>query len=158
MKSPSILPILFSGVALGGGFFATQDPAPVLDHKALKGLVSQLGYEAKDLSETKFEFTISKSDLDIPIAAEISGSKNYIWLTVFFGSTADHEAKIKERSFEMLKANHRVQPSQLYVTDRGSLLMALPIDNRSVSPTVMRRCIDKLTEDVVKTKDLWTLD
>lgn len=133
-----------------------QGEAKELSVAELKTMVENMGYTTKELSKDtgKFEFTITKEGLDIPIAAEVSGSKRYVWLTVFlgdFGKLSDQEA----RAVKMLKQNFKIQPSQFYVTEKGNLMMAMPLDNRTINAAVLRRCTDKLSNDVSSTKELW---
>src|SRR5437016_13553875 len=74
------------GLALATGIFAyqTQDQ---LDRKQLHDMLSQLGYDVKDLDtapgKEKYSFSMERGGLNIPVAAEISANGKYIWLTVF---------------------------------------------------------------------------
>jgi len=125
-----------------------------LDAAGLKAAIVGLGYETKDIGtgpgKEKYEFKIEKGDLNIPVGAEVSPSKNYIWLTVNLGTDSG-----KLNYQELLKRNAKIQPSFFYVTTNGSLMLAEAIDNRLVTSPIMRRVVDKLTADVVDTKDLW---
>jgi hypothetical protein len=125
-----------------------------LDAATLKSTIVGLGYEVKDTITTpgkeKYEFKIEKGDLSIPIGAELSGSKNYIWLTVNLGTDSG-----KLNYQEILKRNAKIQPSFFYIASNGSVMLAEAIDNRQASATVFRRVIDKLSSDVVDTKDVW---
>lgn len=125
-----------------------------LDAAGLKSAVEGLGYETKDIGtgpgKEKYEFKIEKGGLNIPVGAEVSPSKNYIWLTVNLGSDSG-----KLNYQELLKRNAKIQPSFFYLTSNGALMMAEAIDNRLVTSPIMRRVVDKLTTDVSDTKDLW---
>lgn len=126
-----------------------------LDAKQLKEMITNLGYVPKDLAEGKFEFVVTREGLDIPLAAEVSASKNYVWLTAYFGQIP---ADLGDRPVKMLRANFEIQPSQFYVTKSDKLMMGIAIDNRGVLPAVLRRNVDKVAKDIASTQALWTFD
>lgn len=125
-----------------------------LDAASLKSTIAGLGYETKDTVTTpgkeKYEFTVEKGNLTIPIGTELSASKNYIWLTVNLGTD---NGKLKYQ--DILKQNAKIQPSFFYITANGTLMLAEAVDNRQATAAVFRRVIDKLSSDVVDTKDVW---
>lgn len=120
----------------------------------LKKVIEGLGYEVKTLNaeegKEKYEFVAKKAGLDIPVAAELSASKNFIWLTVFLG-----EVKETTPYKELLKANAEFQPSFFYVTASNKLMMGVAMENRALTSAIMRRHVEKLTEDVGETQDIW---
>ncbi len=122
----------------------------------LKDMISNLGFEVKPLNEEvgkeKYEFTVKTSDFDVPIAAEISGSKNYIWLTVYLGDAPKADSP---KCHALLSRNFKVQPSQFYITERGALMVGFAMENRGITPVVFKRTYTKLSEDVVKSADIW---
>lgn len=156
MASIAAVGLLSAPTALAGG----QSDGK-LDGPSMRSMVSGLGYELKELNgkvgEEKYEFTITKGGLDIPIACEISSSKNYVWLTVFLGEAP--KGSVGQAKCEtFMKDNFTIQPSMFYITGKGNLMCGIAMDNRAVTPAIMRRNIDKLSDDVVKTKDHWLDD
>ncbi len=137
---------------------AQSQDASKLDPKQLKTLIGGLGYEVKDLNteagKEKFEFKTSAGGLDIPIGAEISPSKNYIWLTVYLGDQPKNSA-FASKALPLLKQNGKVQPTQFYVTSRDALMVAIAMDNRSIDAVALKRTIEKVMNDVANSKDLW---
>ena len=131
----------------------------VWDAAQLKKALEDIGYETKVLNATvgkeKYEFVVEKSDLKIPIGAEISGSKNYLWLTVKLADAPKNFADKGEKLGALLKANSKVQPCQFYITDGGALMIALPVENRALTNPILRRRIDFLADRVVEQKALW---
>jgi hypothetical protein len=136
--------------------FAPQDGAAPLDAKQLKDMISNLGYETKVLNEEvgkeKYEFKLESGGFDVWIAAEISASKNYVWLTVLLGDAPSADSA---KPYEYLKRNNKIQPTFFYATDKGKLMLGYPMDNRSITPAVMRRTMTKLAADTSSTSDLW---
>jgi hypothetical protein len=136
--------------------FAPQDGAGALDAKQLKEMITNLGYEAKALNEEvgkeKYEFKLESGGFDIWIAAEISASKNYVWLTVLLGDAPSADSA---KPYEYLKRNNKIQPTFFYVTDKGKMMMGYPMDNRGITPPIFRRTMTKLSTDCASTADLW---
>lgn len=149
------LPLVVLAVLTTAAFTFRQDPNRI-DAPKLREMIVNLGYTVNDLStepgKEKYEFTITTGGFDIPIAAEISASKNYLWLTAFLGAPP---AETSEKNAAMLKQNFKVQPTLFYITEKGNLMMGLPCDNRDITPDVLRRNATKLAEDVAKTSDIW---
>lgn len=120
----------------------------------LRNMAQTMGYEVKVLSaeegKEKYEIGLKSKSLDVPVALEISPSGNYIWLTVFLG-----ENNANKKHEDLLKENFKVQPTFFYITSKDNLMAAEAIDNRDVTPAILRRCLDKLVSDVDKTAKVW---
>jgi len=130
---------------------ATDDK---IDAAQLKSMIEGLGYETKALNaevgKEKYTFTVKLSDYDVPIAAELSASTTYVWLTVFLGAS-----KPTAKFEDMLKRNYQIQPCQFYITTKGSLMMGVAIDNRQITPAVLKRNVDMLAENTTKSHEIW---
>lgn len=137
----------------------SQGATGTLEAPQVRDMIKAMGYETKELNaeagKEKYEFTIEKSNLNIPIAFEVSPSKRYIWLTVYLGEVP----KIKDfpaMADKLLRENGNVQPTQFYVTKSERLMVALALENRGpVDAAMMRRAFEKLSDDVAATKDIW---
>ena len=143
------------GFSLGLGIVGNINlQAEKLNAESLKKMAEGLGFELKTLNtetgKEKYEIPVKTATLNIPVGAEISSSTNYIWLTVNLGPNSS--AKKHE---EMLKSNGSIQPCFFYVSSKGALMMAEPIDNRGITPAILKRCLDKLVADVDKTSTIW---
>ncbi len=146
--------LILAGLAVLFGF-AGQQEGPVT-RAQLREMLTQLGYEVsdivKDAGKEKYSVTFAKSDLNIPVGFEISPSNSYIWLTVNLGD-APKEGNAK--TLNLLKQNGKIQPSFFYVTDAGRLMVALAVENRGVTNSILRTRSETLTDNVGKTKDVW---
>ncbi len=122
----------------------------------LKEMLVQMGYTVKDIAtevgKEKYQVDINTSSFNVPVGYELSPSKNYVWLTANLGKAKDSTSTINAA---MLKQNGIIQPCQLYVTSKGILMMGLAVENRGLTPAIMRRHTDKLTGDVSSTSALW---
>ncbi len=142
------------GIPLIAGLAINQVESKPLDSPALKAMVDGLGYETKNIGsevgKEKYEFKVKTEGFDVPMAAEISPSKNYIWLTANLGATSE-----KTKYEAILRANGAVQPTQFYVNSKGLLMVAIPIENHGVTPAWMKKCIDKLGNDLTDQAEAW---
>jgi hypothetical protein len=148
---------LFSLLAIAG-LFAIQTEDKALSGAEVKAMLQNMGYETKDLNteagKEKVEFMVNKGGYDVWMASEVSPSKRFVWLTSFLGD-ASKITGFDSRAPKILQKNFNIQPSQFYTTDKGNFYMAIAVDNRNVTPAVMKWRIEKLAEDVASSADLW---
>jgi hypothetical protein len=127
-----------------------------LNAQQLKNLLTQMGYTVKDLisdpGKEKYEVDLTSATLNVPIAYEFSPSKNFIWLTVNLGKP---KGDTSVANANLLKRNTDIQPCQFYITASGALMLGLAIENRGLTPAIMRRHTDKVVSDVSSTATLW---
>ena len=151
----SFVAILFALVALISSFGFKHQTGPI-DRATLKSMLSQLGYDVKDLDTTagkeKYSVEVEQEGLNIPIAFEISANGNYVWLTVYLG---DAPADTSAESLALLKSNADIQPSQFYVTKSGKLMMGLGLENHELTNSILRTKISSLLDNVTSTKSVW---
>lgn len=151
-----VLLLTLAGLVPMQGDPASSPATKELTVAEVKAMVQNMGYETKVIDEKtgKFEFVIVKDGTDYPIASEVSASKRYVWLTIFFGEF-EKLSNFEQRAVKLLKKNFAVQPCQFYVTEKGSLMLGVAIDNRNVTPAILRRLVDKIVADASGAKDLW---
>ena len=159
MKRLVLLPFALAAM-IGTGFItagfagAQGDEASRLSAEDLKVMLSNLGHEIKQINQEvgkeKYEFTVKTTGFNVPVGAEISPSKQFVWLTVSLGPLND-----KQDAKELLRLSGRIQPTQVYLSAKDTLMMAFAIDNRSVTPALMKTRIEKLTGDVEKSAPIW---
>lgn len=129
---------------------------PQIDRKQLREMLSQLGYEVKDIvkdaGKEKYSVTATKYSLDIPVGFEISPSNSYVWLTVNLGAAPEASSP---KCSALLKQNAKSQPTFFYITESGRLMAALPIDNQGITNAILRTKFEAISEQVGKSKDVW---
>lgn len=134
-----------------------QTKSDALDIKQIRATLDQLGYTVKDVDTTEgnelYQITVTTGGLDIPIRVQLSKSKSNVWLTVFLRDMKTDDGK----ALPLLKQNALIQPSQFYVTDKGSLTCGLNVENRGITNAVLKSRIDKIAGDVADSKSLWQL-
>jgi hypothetical protein len=155
-KVSTSLIALFACIIMLFGFGNDQQTCEQIDRKQLREKLVQLGYEIKDIvtdpGKEKYSVTLTRDALDIPVALELSANAKYIWLTVNLGS-AKAETSILNSAF--LKQNAKIQPSMFYVTEKGLLMMGLPINNLGVTNAFLRDRIESIAGNVGSTKSIW---
>ena len=122
----------------------------------LKQLLVNMGLTAKQINDAgkpdKFEISNEYNGLNIPVAAEISASTNYIWLTVNLGAAPADSAT---RGIQLLRQNFAIQPCQFYVTTKGALMLGFAMENRGMTSSVLRRSLDMVLKRVAETRSYW---
>lgn len=145
-------------LAIPYGKAQDSSAASKLDAAGLKAMITNLGYTLKDLNtepgKEKFEFAVEKEGFNIPIAAEISPSKNFVWLTCFLGKYTDLKDP-KDRAEKALRQNQKMQPTFFYVTDKDNLMIGTALENRALDASIMKRFVDKLGADVSSSSAVW---
>lgn len=128
----------------------------VITRVQLKEKLEQMGFTVKTINakvgEEKYEVTHPGSGFSVPLGYEISASTNFIWITAYLGKVENLAAT---KPLDMVKENSKIQPSFFYITEKGSVMMAVAVENRGVTTAVLRRHIDKLVADVSKTSAIW---
>jgi hypothetical protein len=153
--APLALAVVLSTGFVTSGFAGAQgEEYARLSSEDLKNTLTGMGYELKQIGKEpgkeKWEFSVKTTSFNIPIGAEVSGSKHFIWLTVSLGQISDkHDPK------ELLRLGAKVQPTQVYLSSKDNLMMAFAVDNRSVSPALLKVRIEKLTQDVENAASVW---
>jgi len=123
--------------------------------EGLKSYLENMGYGVKDLNDGHYELFIDRKSDNIYITVELSGSLQKIWLTSYYGELTEREKTDASFLLTLAEKNADLQPTHFFVTKSGRLKIGRPIDNRAMTPVIMRKEIDRLIEDVSGTKDLW---
>ena len=157
MKKTTLICTLFTVmmICMFTSFSHAQSCDPITAPQ-LKEKLIQLGNEVKEIVSTvdkeKYEVKYTTATFDVPVAYELSPSKNFIWLTVFLGPA---RADTSLMNAELLKQNFVIQPCQFYVTSKGNLMMGLAIENRGLTNAIIKRHSDKIVADVSSTASYW---
>jgi hypothetical protein len=127
-----------------------------LTAQGLKEMLVQLGYEVTDITTTpgseKYSVNNKTATLNVPVAYELSPSKNFLWLTVNLGTP---RADSSVMNAALLKENTKIQPCQFYITAKGALMMGFALENRGLTNAILRKHTDKIIGDVSSTTALW---
>jgi hypothetical protein len=123
----------------------------------LETMVKGLAYETKLVSKEGEnqvgEFKVTKGDLNVFVTFETSPSKRFIWLTTFCGKLkADATA---DQFKGLLRLNAAIQPAQAYLTKDEGVKFAVALENRDLTPALLKWGIDKVVDSTVDNKTAW---
>lgn len=131
-----------------------QLPDGGIDDAGLKTMVTNLGYTPKDLGEGTLEIALTTTHLNIPTRMFLSKSKLKLWLSVTL-ALKDGVAKFTRDDLQkILETNVDIGPAH-FMIEGGSLKVKLPIDNRGLTPAVLRKELDYLSARVDETRAVW---
>lgn len=119
--------------------------------KKLRQIFEGLGYKTTDgKNPSYFEFQVEEGGLTIYLLAEQSESTQYIWIK---SSLKDLTPTDEYKA--LMAANFDIQPAQLFFSDNNVLSIAVPVENRDITPAVIARAMTIVIDGAVATQDLW---
>jgi hypothetical protein len=136
---------------------SAQTTGQTLDNASLKTALDGLGYETKALS--KGYLVTSKVDTwTLYIQVVISSDGTKIGLNANLQSIDDFGAVPAKKWLDLLVSNGQIDPSTFYVDrDQKKLYLHRVIDNRSITPVVLRSQLDNFTNNIISTEATWDL-
>ena len=170
MYSFKILVGMALAAAIGLVSFSTaQQPTPtptpvqakdtgVLTEESLKEMLTNLGFEPNGLKgtdgRTLFYIKVTRANTTYTPYVCISPSKTKIWAQTSLGDlTAEDPAA---RSLKFLELNLSTGPSHfVYIPKDKTVYMFSPMDNRGVTPKILKDHIDGMVDNCEKTKEHW---
>jgi len=131
-----------------------QTTPSTLDDAGLKQMITGLAYEIKNKDESTFDIDVATPGLKIPTRLFLSKSKSKLWFSVLVMEKERADALTADQMRKLLEANLNSGPAH-FMLEKGGLKMKMAIDNRDITPLVLRTEIDYFTARVAETKDLW---
>ena len=131
-----------------------QAPDSKLDDAGLKTMLTNLGYEVKEPGVGTYEVAMSAANLNIPTRAFIAKSKTKVWLSVALMQKDAVDKLTKEDLRAILEKNVDVGPCH-FMIEGGWLKLKMALDNRGVTPAIMRAELDYLAARVGDSKAVW---
>ncbi len=133
-------------------------PEGVLTDQSLKTMLINLGYtpEEKAGSDSSlFYIKVNRGNLTYNPYICLSPSKTKIWVQTSLGTLGPEDGA---RALKMLELNFKIGPSHFaYIPADKRVYMFLPMDNRGVTPKLLKDQIEKLLDDCEATKDVWNV-
>lgn len=125
-----------------------------LDDAGLKTMLTNLGYEVKEPGTSTFEVPMTAAGLNIPTRVFIAKSKSKIWLSVALITKEGVDKLTREDLQKILEKNVEVGPCH-FMIEGGWLKLKMAIDNRNVTPVILRSELDYLAARVGESKVVW---
>jgi hypothetical protein len=118
----------------------------------LKTTLENMGFEAKELSANNYEISVNLS-YKVYMAVALSPDESRIWLTTFFYDKS-LSTYSSEKLIKLLQSNWTTGVS-FFALDSTKLKMTRPIENRNVTPVLLRKEIENHARNVESTEALW---
>lgn len=156
----------FSGIAAAIAVFlccftsqpaTAQTPGQTLDDASLKTMLDGLGYDAKALSKG-FLITYKEDTWTFYIQAVLSPDGTKLGLNANLGEVDDLSTVSAAKWLGMLEANGNIDPSTFYVdADSRKLYLHRVIDNRGITPAILRVQFENFANNIADNADVWDL-
>jgi len=111
-----------------------------------------MGFETKDLGSDSYQITIYQGTI-VPISVSLSSDESRIWLNTFFGERILANFT-SDKLIKLLQSNWSTGVS-FFVLNGNKLEMIRPIENRNVTPVLLRKEIESQARSVSNTTSLW---
>lgn len=136
---------------------SAQTAGQTLDNTSLKSMLDGLGYETKPLSKG-FLVTSKVDTWTLYVQLVISSDGTKIGLNANLQSIDDFAAVPAKKWLDLLVSNGQIDPSTFYIDrEQKKLYLHRVVDNRSITPAVLRSQLDNFTNNIISTEATWDL-
>ncbi len=118
----------------------------------LKSTLENMGFETKDLGADSYQITLNQGTI-VPMSVSLSKDESRIWLITFFGDRVLANLS-SEKLIKLLQSNWSTGVS-FFVLNGNKLEMLHPVENRNVTPVLLRKEIESQARSVANTESLW---
>jgi hypothetical protein len=119
----------------------------------IKPTLENMGFETKDLGNNIYEIVTNQGTV-VPMTVSLSTDESRIWLTSFFGDK-DLAGYTADKLVKLLQSNWATGVS-FFALDGNKLKMTRPVENRNVTPVLLRKEIESQARSVNNTQSLWS--
>jgi len=137
---------------------AIKQPAGATENltdESLKQMLIGLGYEPKPLTKG-YLMAIKQDTWTLNVQAVLSGNKERLGLNANAGKVDDPEAVPAADWRKLLVSNGEIEPTMFYFdNEQKKLYLHRVIDNRGITPVILRQEIDRFCKHIRDTGDLW---
>jgi hypothetical protein len=118
----------------------------------LKPTLENMGFETKDLGADSYQITVNQGTI-VPMSVSLSKDESRIWLITFFGDKVLANLS-SDKLIKLLQSNWSTGVS-FFVLNGNKLEMLHPVENRNVTPVLLRKEIESQARSVANTESLW---
>jgi len=155
MKSRVLTAVFFlmiSTAIVNAPALAQSSSSALITKANLKQSLENLGYETVDLGSDTYQIKLVQG-ASVPISVALSSDGSRIWLITNLGKKVLSNLS-SERLIKMLQSNRNIGTSFFALTtDRLEMLSVL--ENRSITPVLLRKAIELQASNVSNTVALW---
>jgi hypothetical protein len=152
MKSKTILAalLLVIAVSLPAGTFCQT--GVVVTKSTLRPMLENMGYEVNELSPNNYEVYVTIT-YKVYMAVAFSPDESRIWLTTFFYDK-NPATYTNDKLVKLLQANWTTGAS-VFALDGTKLKMTRPVENRNLTPLLLKKEIESQARSVESTEAVW---
>jgi hypothetical protein len=156
------------GLALSLTILATRASAQTtsgttLDKANMQQFFANMGYDIQKLGDAQYSFTTHPGNYTVTITAGISSNGQFLWLSSMLATLPDTGPLPADLLEAALKANDDIGPAALYIRvcsdcaagSKRQLRMATPLANHQLTPAIVRRSIEAITQSISDTSQVW---
>jgi hypothetical protein len=126
----------------------------------LPQILTNLGYEPKDLHDGSWYVTVERSGFVLPVRVALSSNGSKLWFSSKLG-TVDPD-RLSARVYRGLLSRD-TGTSRFYICDcaecekqvEKELFLSQPTPNRSLSPAQVRQELDSFCDTAIRLEGLW---
>ena len=158
--------LMTAGLALPGtSTIPTGDAKPpalasgTLNIDSLRQMLVNMGFEPEKSGDKNFLLTITRDSYTLRVHVAMSPNDKFVWLETRFGVFPE-AAKMTAILDKLMEANDANPPAYFSLThgekpEDRILFLQRPLDNRELTPAIMREALDKFMALIVKTAPVW---
>jgi len=151
----AILATVLCGSLVFLPFTAKQDDAAKLDNDSLKSMLDNMGYAPKALS-SGYLISVKRDSWTYNMQLVLSDDQTKLGINANLGSVDDTSTVTADQWRTLLEKNESVDPSSFYFSkDQHKLYLHRVVDNRAITPEVLRVQVDHFCSDIHDTSDSW---
>lgn len=122
----------------------------------LGSMLSNMGYEPKDLGSGDFEVIIERDNWKTYVGLSISPNGRYLWLDASLHTVSDPDRVPAATWRKLLEVNDQIGPAYFSWNKKtNKLWLFLPVENRDITPVRMRKEIEAFDAILRRTVDSW---
>jgi hypothetical protein len=139
----------------------SQAPSPPvagqLDTAGLQAMLEGLGYETKALSKG-YLVTIKQGTFTLYVQLLLSPDATKLGMNANLGEVANLDVVPAKKWLDMLVLNGSIDPSSFYVDrENKKVYLHRSIDNRGMTPLILRTQLENFSNNVVNSADTWDM-
>jgi hypothetical protein len=138
---------------------AKSDACRALDEQDLPRLLENMGFEPETVDEGVYKVTIEQDSWTFYLRFSLStDNRTRLWMTSSFGEIKEIDKVPPAPFIKLLETNDGIGPAHFYITTSGEakrLNVAKALDNRGITPAVLRREIDSFLGIIKSSVSQW---
>jgi hypothetical protein len=134
--------------------------ATALTDETLLQMLRGMGYEPKvdtnNDGSKSYTIHFEREGWCYYFRISLSPDKSVLWISTSLGDVPPGQKIRPEALLKILELNRSgLGKARFSISDRGTLFLSIPLDNRGVTPALIRDAVDELVANVKETQPYW---